>query len=1021
MSRSRTASRIEAGRSQSILPFTRIAAAALLAATFATNPVAAFQAPAPNATPEEKLSPADQIVVAAEPLLKTSEWDKAIAECEKAFALEPKNARAFVLKGRALHGKGEFDNAIKEFDTMIALPGREAPMLMQRANAYAAKSLSLSSKGQYLPAIDAAYFGTLEKGDHVESHINRSHGYFGRKEYDKAINSLNRAINAEAKSAEAYSLRGVAYGSKGNYDQAIADETKAIEFDAQFAPAFQRRGLAHLAKGDVDKAIKDFDDAIKIKPNFADALLDRSEAYARKRDAGKAAADLDAALKADPKSSRAQMLLGVSQVAKGNFDQALKALDAAIALKPDNANAHSVRGYAHAGKNAHEDAVKDFDKAIELDEKLAAAYAGRSQAYRKLNKLREAKLDQDKAKELTAPPATVKKTDKKPSDKKEEETPRFHVKSKPVDPKKRAKALESAKQIDALVAANYKKHGIEPNPKTSDSQFVRRAYLDICGTIPTMPQTRKFMSAREADKRAALVDELLSSDLYAGHFYNFWADILRYTDNLNTNVRGEAYRQWIKQSLAESKPWNKMVDEMLTAEGLVWKNPASGYMQRDANMPLDNMNNTVRIFLGTRIGCAQCHDHPFDRWKQKEFYQTAAFTFPTLTSTGGGDTRYWNKNPNERLTEEYAEIEQEEFDRRQNSYRFNRLIGINMMIVNDQLGRKITLPKDYKYDDAKPGEVVEPKTLFGKPADLKPGEAPRKAFSRWLTSKDNPRFALTIANRLWKQVFGVGQIEPVDDMMDQTVAENPALMTFLESEMKRVDFDMKEYLRILLNTETWQREACFTEVEPGQAYHFQGPLLRRMTAEQVWDSFLTLAVTDPDEYRELPANLRNDAIGVDLMKISAPDLLAADDTSNTIDGGQGKRQAKYVYKGVLLARASELPSPVPANHFLRSFGQSDRELISASSTNGSVPQVLFMFNGPISHMLLEKNSTMYNNVVKTKTVEDGVRNIFRTILSRDPDPEEMDLAKKEVKEMGAAGYGNVIWSLVNTREFLFIQ
>jgi hypothetical protein len=136
---------------------------------------------------------------------------------------------------------------------------------------------------------------------------------------------------------------------------------------------------------------------------------------------------------------------------------------------------------------------------------------------------------------------------------------------------------------------------------------------------------------------------------------------------------------------------------------------------------------------------------------------------------------------------------------------------------------------------------------------------------------------------------------------------------------------------------------------------------------------------------------------------------------------QRKYQAPYLYKGVLLARASELPSPAPANHFLRMFGQSDRELISASSTTGSVPQVLFMLNGPISHMLLESNSTIYNNVMKRKTVDDGVEAVFLTILNRKPDMEEKKLAVSEINQAGPAGYGNVIWSLLNTREFLFIQ
>src|SRR5690606_12883181 len=142
-------------------------------------------------------------------------------------------------------------------------------------------------------------------------------------------------------------------------------------------------------------------------------------------------------------------------------------------------------------------------------------------------------------------------------------------------------------------------------------------------------------------------------------------------------------------------------------------------------------------------------------------------------------------------------------------YQFNRTIGFNMMIVNHRQGRKIQLPKDYAYDDAKPGQVVEPKTLFGSEAVILPGETPQQAFARWLTEKENPRFARTIANRLWRQAFGTGQIEPVDDMTDHTEAENPELMNFLEQQMKDLDFDMKEYLRILFNTKTYQRQACF--------------------------------------------------------------------------------------------------------------------------------------------------------------------------------------------------------------------
>lgn len=203
------------------------------------------------------------------------------------------------------------------------------------------------------------------------------------------------------------------------------------------------------------------------------------------------------------------------------------------------------------------------------------------------------------------------------------------------------------------------------------------------------------------------------------------------------------------------------------------------------------------------------------------------------------------------------------------------------------------MPKDYQYDNAKAGDVVQPEALFGAAAEIRKGETPRQAFARWLTSKENPRFARTIANRLWKQAFGIGQIEPVDDMMDTTVAENTELMNYLEAEMKRLNFDMKEYLRVIYNTETYQRQVSVEEVNPGETYRFSGPILRRMTAEQVWDSFLTLAV--PDDYREMPATIRTDVIGVVCIQVKAPDLLAADSMGNQVDGSVGKWQQREAF------------------------------------------------------------------------------------------------------------------------------
>lgn len=599
---------------------------------------------------------------------------------------------------------------------------------------------------------------------------------------------------------------------------------------------------------------------------------------------------------------------------------------------------------------------------------------------------------------------------------------RFCVKSTPVNPAGIPQMRASAQVVDTLVDRNLKKQGVSPNPLSTDAQFVRRIYLDITGTIPDYKQTRRFLESRSADKRRMLIDELLSSDGYASHYFNYWANVLRYIDYLTRNVWGEPYRQWIKQSLAENKPWDRFVTEMITAEGKIWDDPAAGYFQRDARMPLDNMNNTVRVFLGTRIGCAQCHDHPFDRWTQKEFYQMSAFTYGAITRGHPRDKRFYNEDPVARLTREYFASDPPAEKRQTNYSRMREIVGANMNRVNDQTGRQLLLPHDYAYDNDKPHQVVEPKTMFGPAAELKADEPPRVAFARWLTSKENPRFAKVIANRLWKQAFGRGQIEPVDDITDETVAENPELMTFLEAEMKRLNFDMKEYLRILFNTRAYQREASTASVTPADPYHFPGPLLRRMSAEQVWDSFLTLSLVDPYLFRELPSTKRSELLTADLNTATPHSILAgADAYVRDVSRQQGAREKPFKYRGVLMARASELPSPVPAGHFLRMFGQSDRQLIAASSMAGSVPQVLSLFNGPLAQLMREEGSALSNHIAAARTTKEAVQVVFLSILNRPPDAEETEILLDEIRDNGDAGYSNVIWALVNSHEFLFIQ
>ncbi|HSG69460.1 MAG TPA: DUF1549 and DUF1553 domain-containing protein [Planctomycetaceae bacterium] len=604
-----------------------------------------------------------------------------------------------------------------------------------------------------------------------------------------------------------------------------------------------------------------------------------------------------------------------------------------------------------------------------------------------------------------------------------------------VDPNSIDRVKRSAAKIDQLVEANYKKFGVTPNPDTTDEEFLRRAYLDIVGTIPNLRQTRVFLNNSSEGNRERLIDSLLGHEGYVAHYYNFWADLLRLKDR-EGRMRLIPYQTWVKQSLRENKPYDEFVRDLLTAEGKIWEDPAAGYYLTDDGMPLENMSNTVQLFLGTQIGCAQCHDHPFDRWSQKDFYEIAAFTSQVSTRSAGEEGKAFGSVQQTFRKQRNGQSDMVSMGGVQARYGIvQNLVVANRYEISDNPGQQLKLPATYAYENGKPGEVVQPRALFGKEVSVKQGESRRKIFADWLTSPENPRFARTIANRLWKQVMGVGQIEPIDDMKDDTVAENPELMAFLEQEMVRVKFDLKEFLRILMNTKTYQRQSTTTEYDPGVPYHFAGPILRRMTAEQAWDSLLTLAIPNPEAFskdydpgfeKTIEVSFKNEPP----QKILEKAVQLEDKYLGGKAVAEKERPYSYIplkdtYQGrylrVLLARAYELPSPLPPEHFLRQFGQSDRELIAGSSRDGSIPQILTMLNGPSTHMMLESGSVIYDNVIEESDAKKRVEIMFLSILNRNPSTEEMQTALQEIRRAGNRGYGNVIWALVNTREFLFVQ
>lgn len=701
-----------------------------------------------------------------------------------------------------------------------------------------------------------------------------------------------------------------------------------------------------------------------------------------------------------------------------------------------------------------------------------------------------------------------------------------------------AASMPEAQKIDSILAKEWEKNNIKPNAPASDDVIVRRLYLDIVGRIPTVQETQEFVKSNDPQKRPKLIDRLLSSDGYTSTMFNYWADILRITDNVKGRLTAEAYAEYIKRCLKENKPYDQFVRDLMTTDGGVWDSGSIGFYMRDDNK-LDHLAYTTQVFLGTSIVCAQCHNHPFDKWTQKDYYGMAAYTYG-MDTKGYGDLGFGkgaakgtvtavdraqvkNMTPEERrkfMAAHQAEINQARQGPQNSGVNREdmKLVQTAMKDImkplrytsvkwNENLLPK--LPSDYKYPDAKAGEAIQPKTIFGHDAAPAEGQTKIQAFAEWMTSPENPRFSMVVANRMWKKAFGLGLIEPVDEITDSTVPSNPELMDYLAQLIVDKKYSIKSMLRVLYNTDTYQRQASKQEVGAGDPYHFPGPILRRMSAEQVWDSFVLLAKGNVDsetseendhlhQYLEdlklftgtirdkgpeglveiakksqangkgrTESQLRAEALEAQkagdkerakslsqeaeqLRRRGNSDIIVAlvgqdraSEMRRGYNGGKGKGAAATasVDKAALAAlskeqrkeaikmgssmnlthRASEISSPARPGHFLRIFGQSDREVISNASDDASVPQALALLNGPVSEVLNNPLSKLRQDLAKAPTPGDKVDLLYVSLLGRRPVGDEKMILANVIRERGEKAVADVTHALVTGSQFLFIQ
>jgi hypothetical protein len=370
-------------------------------------------------------------------------------------------------------------------------------------------------------------------------------------------------------------------------------------------------------------------------------------------------------------------------------------------------------------------------------------------------------------------------------------------------------------QIDKLTFNKLKMLSILPSDLCTDQEFIRRVYLDVCGLLPTAEDTKAFLASADKNKRAALVDTLLARPEYADFWTLKWADVLR-VNRKTIQLKGiHVYQQWLRTHIERNTPFDQVVHELLTANGSTFANPPANYY-RIARDPQNLAETTAQLFFGIRMQCAKCHNHPFERWTQDDYYSMAAF---------------------------FARVRQK----------------IDPVEKGGPMGAG---GAEYVYSD-RGGEVVQPRTgktmppkfMGGPVADLPPGKDRREVLADWLTGSENPFFAKATVNRIWFHLMGRGIVDPVDDFRDSNPSANDELLAYLARDFTAHKFDIKYLIREIVSSRTYQLSAQSNEFNKDDNKYFSHAITRLLTAEQLLDA-ICVATQIPEKYAGLPAGTR---------------------------------------------------------------------------------------------------------------------------------------------------------------------
>jgi hypothetical protein len=492
-------------------------------------------------------------------------------------------------------------------------------------------------------------------------------------------------------------------------------------------------------------------------------------------------------------------------------------------------------------------------------------------------------------------------------------------------------AVARASFIDDLVAAKWKEMGLLPSPRCTDAEYIRRVYQDALGILPEPEAIRKFLASTEPQKRAKLVDEVLSRPEYVDYWTLKWGDLLRnHRDKLGEKGMWSFYN-WLRAAFRDNKPMDQFTRELITAQGSTFTTGPANYF-RVAGSPAEMAETTSQVFLGQRLQCARCHHHPYEKWTQDEYWQMAAF-FSRVGLKGS-----------------------DEFG----------LFGGEQVVRLSSTG-EVSNPRT--------GKVMKPTPLDGEPVD-DPIDR-RRALAAWMTAPNNPYFARNIVNRYWGYLLGRGIVEPVDDLRVTNPASNPALLDALAKDFVAHKFDLKHLLRTIMTSETYQLSSNPTRDNKRDDVFYTKYAVKRMGAEELLDA-ISFATGTTEKFPSLPQGMR----------------------------------------------AVQLPDTAVQSYFLDTFGRPPRSIVCECerSVEPNMAQALHLMNSDfVQNKITAGNGRLAKLLEAKKSDKEIVEELYLVTFSRPSTEQEAVRAQLSVTQAAnrKEGFEDLLWALINSREFIF--